>query len=222
MTKDKKNEGITLIVLIITIIILLILSIITISILKNTNLFEQTKKASEKWKTSQDDEINNINEYENKIFTTRDDEITLTNAQYQSLLTEIDSLKSRLSIVENKKIKILTLDFNASQNNPISIKPNTWTNVITIPLANYGTGTAIINYSNTNGDNTAIKVLHTDIRTNHALAYDSSISDTASTWQRASCSASTKYDENTIVYLRAFTRQATSLIPIYTITLIPD
>ena len=63
----KEEKAITLIVIVITIIILILLAGITIATLQNTNLFENTKLAKEKWNNSVKGEENKINQYSNEI-----------------------------------------------------------------------------------------------------------------------------------------------------------
>ena len=65
--KLKQNKAITLIALVITIIILLILTTITIVELRNTNLFNKTIEARNKYKTSAEEENNTLDNYANKI-----------------------------------------------------------------------------------------------------------------------------------------------------------
>lgn len=62
-----KNKGITLVALVITIIILLILAGITISALAETNLFQKTQEAKEKYKNAQELENKYLEEYEKEI-----------------------------------------------------------------------------------------------------------------------------------------------------------
>ena len=63
----KQNRAITLIALVITIIILLILATIAIVELRNTNLFNKTLEARNKYKTSVEEENNTLDDYANKI-----------------------------------------------------------------------------------------------------------------------------------------------------------
>ena len=63
----SKIRGITLISFVITIIILLILATITIVELRNTNLFNKTIEARNKYKTSAEEENNTLDDYANKV-----------------------------------------------------------------------------------------------------------------------------------------------------------
>ena len=66
-SKDKMNEGITLVALVITIIILLILAGITISSLTNTGLFQRANEAKEKTQNAAENQAKILNEYEDEL-----------------------------------------------------------------------------------------------------------------------------------------------------------
>lgn len=63
----KKQNGITLVALVITIIILLILAGISIAALKNQGLFDRAQEAKNVSEKAQQNEINTLNEYSDKI-----------------------------------------------------------------------------------------------------------------------------------------------------------
>lgn len=63
----SKIRGITLISLVITIVILLILASVTIVLLKNSNILNNSKRASQKWKDAEVKETNILNEYSEKL-----------------------------------------------------------------------------------------------------------------------------------------------------------
>ena len=66
-TKEKFNQGITLVALVITIIILLILAGISISALTQTGLFSRAKNAEQLSKEKQEEENTTLGTYENEI-----------------------------------------------------------------------------------------------------------------------------------------------------------
>ena len=65
--EEKRNKGITLVVLVVTIIILLIISGVAIVRLNRNVIFEKAKLAKEKQANAQMEEDAVLNDYENKI-----------------------------------------------------------------------------------------------------------------------------------------------------------
>ena len=65
--KLLKNKGVTLVALIVTLIVLVMLTGITIFSLSNSNLFDKTKLAKDKWISASKTEENIINEMNNNI-----------------------------------------------------------------------------------------------------------------------------------------------------------
>ncbi len=87
----KKNEGITLIVLVITIILLLILAGVTIGQLTGNGLFDKVKLAKKKSDEAQAKENATLGDYENEIdkyVSGNRDSITLTAEQYDELINK--------------------------------------------------------------------------------------------------------------------------------------
>ena len=113
MTKDKKNEGITLIALIVTIVILLILSGIVIMQLNNNGLLKNTKIAKEKYTNSQKGENSVIDEYSNQIDSygvagNGRDTVTISREEYENLF----KYKILGTYNVGQKIDISNLNFN--------------------------------------------------------------------------------------------------------------
>lgn len=105
MKNVNKQKGITLISLIMTIVILLILAGIIISALTGSGLFIKTQQAKQETENAQTEEKltlgsygNTINEY---VGNNRSD-ITISQDEYNSLISRIETLESKVQ--ENEKI----------------------------------------------------------------------------------------------------------------------
>ena len=102
MQKISKNKGITLVSLVITIIILLILAGVAIATLKNSGILGKAKTARNKYQNSANEENGRISSYENEIdkasidvASSRDDTITLSKSEYNSLISRIEALENK-------------------------------------------------------------------------------------------------------------------------------
>lgn len=92
-SKEKYNNGITLIALIITIIILLILAGVSITALTQTGLFENAKQAKNAMENAQNKEESQLDKYASDI-----DGYVTGNRDYE---TEINELKAKIEELEN-------------------------------------------------------------------------------------------------------------------------
>lgn len=101
---NRKNAGITLVALVITIIVLLILAGITVAQLSKNGLFENAKLAKEKEQAAKDKEDAELINYDNEINS-------YING-YRDYETEINSLKERMSRLENSTLSEPELIFN--------------------------------------------------------------------------------------------------------------
>lgn len=97
MKNFRKKNGITLMALVITIIILLILATITIVELKNKNLFSKTIESRNKYKKSEEEENNILDDYENKI-----NEFTGGNVIKNVGNNEVITNQSKISLISEE------------------------------------------------------------------------------------------------------------------------
>ena len=111
----KNKRGITLIALVVTIIILLILAGVTINmVLGDNGILNKTKVAAEKYQNAANEEQAMVNEVLNyindnyAIGNNRDETVTLTQNQYNTLV-------NRITALENKNPKLL-LSTNFQEN----------------------------------------------------------------------------------------------------------
>lgn len=165
MKKSNKNnsriynlKGITLISCIITIIILLILSFAIITILINSNFLDKAKLASKKYQNENNEKIEILNKYENKIelTTTREESVTLTKNEYNSIIERLNKLEN------SNNGKIYYKEFSN-----VSAKADT-TNIIaniTLPAGKY----VLIGYASYDGYDLRY---HVDLGNAKSSAYD--------------------------------------------------
>lgn len=94
----EKNRGITLIALIVTIIILLILAGVSIVFLTGENgILNKAKIAKEESNAGDIEEQNRLGSYNDMVddYTTRSGTVTLSQEQYDSILSRLSTLETQ-------------------------------------------------------------------------------------------------------------------------------
>ena len=99
----KKATGITLVALIVTIIILMILAgVVIVTVTGNNGILNKSKLARDTYQNSINEENRQISSYENEIdkatfdiASSRDDTITLSKGEYNSLIARIEALENK-------------------------------------------------------------------------------------------------------------------------------
>ena len=99
----KKATGITLVALIVTIIILMILAgVVIATVTGNNRILNKSKLARDTYQNSINKENGQISSYENEIdkatfdiASSRDDTITLSKGEYNSLIARIEALENK-------------------------------------------------------------------------------------------------------------------------------
>ena len=99
----KKATGITLVALIVTIIILMILAgVVIATVTGNNGILNKSKLARDTYQNSASNENSILSDYENEIdkyaldiASSRDDTITLSKGEYNSLIARIEALENK-------------------------------------------------------------------------------------------------------------------------------
>ena len=129
----QQNNAITLIALIITIIILLILATITIVELRNTNLFNKTIEAKNKYKQSAEEENNTLDNYANKINEVTSGTVK-NNATKSTKISNTDGSKvieiseNKVTVKENGTTYTATVDINKDPSSTEKDSSGNWKN----------------------------------------------------------------------------------------------
>lgn len=111
----NKMKGITLISLVITIVILIILTTVIVNLsLGNNGIFNRTKTAKEQYTNSQQDEENQISDMEAQVEMNSRESITISKAEYDSIINRLETLESKTNFDNPKLIATINKSYNSS------------------------------------------------------------------------------------------------------------